>query len=282
MANLPGFVTYGRVVGQFIQAVADTGDPGQEPDQLPMSGSVTFTPDVSPVKLPTVPATMFQKSISATLDSEGFLLGPDGVTRGVTLISSDSPSSAGDFTYSVTISLEGAAAISFSFFLAAGAVVDLTNVISTVPSNPSDLQIALAEIGAVAATLQTQANATQIILNTALTPATSETASGTRTFSQAEVQNTYKRISLSGNLTIAALPTPAGDYALRAVATELELVQNNTTPYTVTHPTNVKWPDDVVPLMPTGLSRVQTVVYEWNGQGGSGQWRGYLGGEFSA
>ena len=131
MADLPDGTLYGTVVGQFIQAVADSADPDREPDSLPMSGTVTFTPAATRVALPDTvpnPVTMFQKTITATLDSEGYLVGPDG-QRGILLIASDSPGNPTDFTYSVAVSLSGVQTFSFSFFLNAGATVDLTTVI---------------------------------------------------------------------------------------------------------------------------------------------------------
>lgn len=131
MANLPDGTLYGTVVGQFIQAVADSADVDRNPDSLPMSGTITFTPAATRVALPDTvpnPVTMFQKTITATLDSEGYLIGPDG-QRGVLLVASDSPGNPTDFTYSVAVSLTGVQTFSFSFFLNAGATIDLTTVI---------------------------------------------------------------------------------------------------------------------------------------------------------
>jgi hypothetical protein len=139
MADLPSGTLYGTVVGQFIQAVADSVDPGRDPDSLPIQGSLTFTPSAPRVALPGVipnPVTMFQKPITAALDAEGYLVGVDGV-RGIKLIASDSPGNPTNFTYTVVLNLVGVDAPSFSFFLPSETTIDLTTVIPVDPSGGS-------------------------------------------------------------------------------------------------------------------------------------------------
>lgn len=131
MANLPSGTLYGTVVGQFIQSVADTADTGREPDALPMQGSVTFTPAAPRIVLAQAtpnPVTVFQKPITAVLDNQGYLVGPDGV-RGIMLVASNSAGNPTNFTYSVSLNLEGVPALSFNMTVPAGQTVDLTTVV---------------------------------------------------------------------------------------------------------------------------------------------------------
>lgn len=44
MADVPSQVNYGQVVGHFVQFVADTTDPDNVPDEVPLSGTITLTP----------------------------------------------------------------------------------------------------------------------------------------------------------------------------------------------------------------------------------------------
>lgn len=157
MADLPQGILYGTVVGQFVQAVADTPDDvNRDPDSLPMKGRVTFTPEVPRVildgqALPN-PVTMFPKPIAASLDAQGYLVGLDGV-RGIKLVASNSPGKPTSFTYTVRMEFEGIPLLTFSIFLNANTTVDLTTVIP-VPSNPGEAitqwQALLAEVTAKA------------------------------------------------------------------------------------------------------------------------------------
>jgi hypothetical protein len=172
MADLPTGTLYGTVVGQFIQAVADTADAGRDPDSLPMQGTITFTPGAARVLLPSAtpnPLTMYQKSIVCTLDAEGYLLGPDGA-RGVKLVASDSPGNPTNFTYSVSVDLVGVAGFSFSFFLPAGETVDLTTATPAAPDSgalvPTDELIAAMIESAGTATQTAVANFTNTGVNT--------------------------------------------------------------------------------------------------------------------
>lgn len=136
MATLPEDTLYGVFTGRFLKTVADTSDAGQEPDVVPMTGSVTFTPTITTIVRDDIdpPATYFNYPIQAVLDPEGFVATRDEVgnlTRGVTLIATDTPlpSRYGTWGYRITISLDGVAGIQLESLLPAGEVVDLSAII---------------------------------------------------------------------------------------------------------------------------------------------------------
>ena len=131
-------VTYttGLIVGRFLSAVGDSpDDTDQEPELVPMSGTVTLTPAVSSVKIvegAPEPVTVTMAPITAQLDAQGYL--SRNGQRGVRVLASDGPVNPKDFTYTVTFSLSlgsGMAAVKFPQFpiqVLTGGVVDLTVV----------------------------------------------------------------------------------------------------------------------------------------------------------
>jgi hypothetical protein len=137
---LPSNVGYGTVIGRFLLAYADGTDVDSAPDGVPAKGSIFFNP--SPVFLKDAgaspaPVTIVPSRVEATLDANGYLLGPDG-TQGIRLVATNDPDlNPVDWTWSVDffltdetgspISLEG-----FSFSLPQGTTVDLT-ALSPVP-----------------------------------------------------------------------------------------------------------------------------------------------------
>ena len=132
----------GLIVGRFLSVVADSADDtDQEPEIVPMSGTVTFTPQVSAVKVvegADVPATVNVAPVSATLDSEGYL--SRNGQRGIRLLATDGPTNPTGFTYQVSFALTlggGAAVVKYNPFpvqVPSGRTVDLT-VAAPVPSS---------------------------------------------------------------------------------------------------------------------------------------------------
>lgn len=132
----------GLVVGRFLSVVADSADDtDQEPEIVPMSGTVAFTPQVSAVKVvegTDVPATVNVAPVSATLDSEGYL--SRNGQRGIRLLATDGPTNPTGFTYQVSFALTlggGAAVVQYNPFpiqVPSGRTVDLT-VAAPVPSS---------------------------------------------------------------------------------------------------------------------------------------------------
>lgn len=139
---LPSNVGYGTVVGRFLLAYADGSDVDSAPDGVPAKGSIFFTP--SPVFLKDAgaspnPVTIVPSRVEATLDSNGYLLGPDG-TQGIRLVATnDADLNPVNWTWGAEfyltdeagtpISLDG-----FSFSLPQGTTVDLTGL-SPVPDS---------------------------------------------------------------------------------------------------------------------------------------------------
>lgn len=84
--TLPDTFEYGKVVGRFILAVADTADEGRLPDATAPSGTITFTP-ATPMTVVSgaTPVTVVKTPIRCTVSDTGELIDPTGVT-GVWLI----------------------------------------------------------------------------------------------------------------------------------------------------------------------------------------------------
>lgn len=142
MAETLPNLTYGTVTGRFLAAVADTVDDlDKNPDGVPLSGTVKFTPSVSALLLTSSnpPITVLPAAITATLDAEGYI-SLNG-ERGVNLIATDTmDTSPTAFTYEVSfqnIRYAGGANIpypSFSIEVPADRLTDLT-LTAPVPSS---------------------------------------------------------------------------------------------------------------------------------------------------
>jgi len=131
-ATLPTAVLFGEVKWRAVAAVADSnGDADADPDALPVTGTVTFTPSAS-VLLATgtiPPVTVFGSSVSYELDEFGVLRDATG-RDGVSLLATDSPGITPiGWTWTVSYRLNGGLNRgSFAFSLPAGETVDLTQV----------------------------------------------------------------------------------------------------------------------------------------------------------
>jgi hypothetical protein len=104
MAERIAPLVYGTVVGRFLAAIVDAPtDNDDDPDGVPLSGTVTFTPTVTVFTVPKAtpaPATVLPMPITAALDAEGYL-GVNG-KRGVNLIATNDPATLPTgFTYAV-------------------------------------------------------------------------------------------------------------------------------------------------------------------------------------
>ncbi|WIE65966.1 hypothetical protein DEI99_005355 [Curtobacterium sp. MCLR17_036] len=124
---------YGTVTGRFLAAVADTPqDADTNPDEVPLQGTVTFTPSAAALKVAGQGATILPVPIAGTLDADGYLT-LNG-QRGVTLIATDTDeTNPRDFTYRVTFSGlnyggVGVSYQSFSIAVPAGQTIDLAVV----------------------------------------------------------------------------------------------------------------------------------------------------------
>ena len=129
--TLPETLTYGKVVGRFIQAVGDSVDLDFLPNATPIVGNVTLTP-VNPLtkEINTVPpTTVVRSAITCSLNTQGLLRSPAGDV-GVWLVAG---------VYKVTYSTQGTAIPSHDILV----TEEHTN------ENPLDLTIALPPGGPV-------------------------------------------------------------------------------------------------------------------------------------
>lgn len=111
MANeLPDNVSYGTVTGRYLIAYADGVDADLYPDGMPALGTITFVPSVEKVRnaSATPPVTIIPRTITCSLDSEGYLLGYSG-SRGVRLVATDdTDNDPTGWTYTVIYNLTDA------------------------------------------------------------------------------------------------------------------------------------------------------------------------------
>ena len=142
MANIPSNLSYGTVSGRFVIGYQDSADSGSEPDAIPASGSVFFTPSINVLKdisASPAPVSLLPAVVEATLDSDGYICGY-GTTRGISLIATDDPQgNPVNWTWKVDFRLTDSDGVvfpleSFSFSLASGSSVDLT-LLAPVPAS---------------------------------------------------------------------------------------------------------------------------------------------------
>lgn len=142
MVTIPSNVSYGKVVGQFIEAWGDgvvtPGDPDTYPDAKPASGTIVFTAvpqyvvdgTATPNKV-----TIFPKPVTCTLDANGYLTDPDGNT-GVYLIADDDPDlNPTGWTWSALFKVSGTV-FTRNFSVTSGGTIDLADILGN--SVPSD------------------------------------------------------------------------------------------------------------------------------------------------
>jgi hypothetical protein len=87
----PANVSTFTVTGRFVKGVADSDDVGQDPEMIPIVGAIiTFAPAVTPpiIRIPTStpPVTIYQETIVATTDADGYLKIDADSATGVKLI----------------------------------------------------------------------------------------------------------------------------------------------------------------------------------------------------
>lgn len=77
--SMPTDVSYGKVVGRFIHAVADASDTDRLPDAIATVGNVIFTPAQPNIKtdLP-VPTTVVKSLIRCSINGNGEVIDPMG------------------------------------------------------------------------------------------------------------------------------------------------------------------------------------------------------------
>lgn len=186
---LPSNVGYGTVVARFLLAYADGSDSDAFPDGVPAKGSVFFNPSPAFLKDASAspsPVTIVPSRVEATLNADGYLLGPDG-TQGIRLVATnDADLNPVNWTWEVEFAItdEVGSPIKldpFSFSLAQGTTVDLT-ALSPVPDASGTFYI-VGPTGPTGATGSTGATGTAatISVGTVTTGAAGSSAAVTNT-----------------------------------------------------------------------------------------------------
>lgn len=124
---------FGTITGRFLATVADTtADTDTDPDLLPITGKVRFTPSMTATVAATEGAIVLPTPITADLDAEGYV-SLNGV-KGIRLVATNSAGlNPTNFTYAVSFPelRYGSVSVSYRTFnlsLPAGSVVDLSQV----------------------------------------------------------------------------------------------------------------------------------------------------------
>jgi hypothetical protein len=140
MPDVPEQVNYGFITGRFVQFVADTGDPGTVPDEIPLTGTATLRPTVTLMRFPTTtpPRTAYITTVIARI-VDGNLLAPDGSAT-LAVIASDQPAGDPNFVqWQVDIRLDGVTTqpAPVTINVPTSGTVDLTTVIPSPPEPPA-------------------------------------------------------------------------------------------------------------------------------------------------
>lgn len=140
-------LTYGTVTGRFLAIIGDTADGLEDPDAVPLVGTVTITPDLPyglVINALPVPATILPRPVQITLDANGYIEwgGNDYIKL---LATDDGNVNPTNFTYTASfeLTLDGVSIPygPFSFQLPGGTTVDLTTV-APLASTPGTLTVA--------------------------------------------------------------------------------------------------------------------------------------------
>lgn len=139
---LPSNVQYGRVIGTFINAVADGSDADEFPDAEAPTGSITFTPRVTRIvnNDGVKPVTILPKPIRADL-KDGSLV--DSQQRpGITLVANKGTTgqNPAEWQYDVQYQINGATLPTFPLSIEPGETVDLS-VVAPLPADPAIVQV---------------------------------------------------------------------------------------------------------------------------------------------
>jgi len=148
LANVPAQVKYGKVLGQFVGMWADGPDVGEVPDERPLSGMVTITPNVTSVRWPTTtpPRTAIVETVRCPV-IDGVLCGPDSTDPGVWLLASAQPNGEPDhIQWTATFDFDGILERlpALVFEVPAGGVIDLASVVPAA-SMPGTVKVVSSE-----------------------------------------------------------------------------------------------------------------------------------------
>ena len=174
MADVPDVITYGRVVGRFVSFLADSDDPDEIPDEIPLTGMVTLTPDVGYMRLPGVTPSRVASIQSASCPIiNGDVYPPDTTienlpaTPGVVVMATEQPAGEPNrVNWTASISLSGGASMgTIAIDVPSNGIVDLATIVPAAPQ-PGIIKVVSSEdrIGAELAAAEAAASADEASL----------------------------------------------------------------------------------------------------------------------
>lgn len=256
--DLPSLVSTFKVVGRLVKGVVDSDDVGLQPEMIPISNAiVTFTPNVNPpvLRIPgsTPPMTLYQETITAKTDSDGYLVGPNDTGRGVVLIYGGDPDILPNgWTWTVSVSPGGNfPAKTLTIYGAPDGVYDLSTLEPVPPTMGTELAYWETVRSEVIATVSARTD-----------------WSGAVSLAQAETRSKYLVRRLTGNTVLSLAAGETG----KAYSCTLELVQDATGGRTLVVSGAVTPRGLTLPLS-TIANAVDIIRLEWNGS----RWAAYLG-----
>lgn len=257
--DLPSIVSTFKVVGRLVRGVADSNDNGLQPEIIPVAGAiVTFTPKLSPpvFRVPTAvpPLTIYQETIIAKTNADGYLVGPNDAVPGVVLVfGGDTDLAPSGWTWTVTITPGGNfPSKTFDIYGAPDGVYDLSSLEPVPPSLGIDIAYWEQVRSEVIATVSPQVD-----------------WSGNVSLTQAETRSKYLVRRLTGNVVLSLAAGETG----KAYSCTLELIQDATATARNIIVSGAATPRGVaIPLTGTP-SAVDIVRLEWNGS----RWAAFLG-----
>lgn len=248
--ELPSVVSTFKVVGRLVKGVADSNDAGLQPEILPVpNATITFTPSLNPpeFRIPTAvpPVTVYQETIFAKTDENGYLVGPGDSTHGVVLVYGADPDLVpSGWTWTVTISPGGNfPSKTFSILGSPDGVYDLATL-EPVPANVGE-EVAYWE---------------QVRNEVIVSVSPQADWSGAISLARAETMSKYLIRRLTGNTILTLASGESG----KAYSCSLEIIQDGTGGRTLTIPGAHSSYGIVVPLT-SAAGSVDIIRLEWNG-----------------
>lgn len=103
-------LSYGRVEATFLAAVTDGPDAGDEPDLVPLRGTVSFDLNVAKIVDTSGPTVIAKTVFTGVLDADGVLCTPTSDNQagatGLTVLATDGPTNPSGLQYRVTYALK--------------------------------------------------------------------------------------------------------------------------------------------------------------------------------
>lgn len=149
MANVPAEVQYGRVTGYFTAFIADTGDTGNEPDEVQLNGTIELIPSAKVLRWSTTTPPRVSAVTPAILNVvDGVVLSPTGGE--VWVVASDQPDGEPDhIQWTAIFHLNGVVEqpATVTFDVPAGSTVDLATVVGVTEVPPTVHLISEGDVG---------------------------------------------------------------------------------------------------------------------------------------